>query len=74
MARRNLTATMDNGDTVTVDTIAEARKWAASHGKTANRCTIYSGLRVVAQHRRSTEGDGSRWYKAYVGQEAADGV
>ena len=47
---RNLTATMDDGDTTTVDTITEARRWAESHGTAdgARTCYIYSGLRMVA--------------------------
>jgi chloramphenicol 3-O-phosphotransferase len=64
--RRNLTATLDNGTTTTVDTITEARRWAANFGTTASSCQIYRGLRLVGWHRRSTDGNGTRWYRASV--------
>ena len=68
MSNHNLTATMDDGTTTTVDTIREARAWAESHGSTARHCCIYSGLRMVAMHRRSAEGDGTRWYRVFIHQ------
>lgn len=46
-------------------TIREARSWAESYGTTADRCVIMTrNGRVVAEHRRDTSGDGSRWYRA----------
>lgn len=47
------------------DTITEARHWAESYGTTADSCTIYDrNGRPVAEHRRDTSDNGSRWYRS----------
>lgn len=46
-------------------TITAARAWAEEYGTTADRCTITSTQgRIVAEHRRDTSGDGTRWFKS----------
>lgn len=58
----------NQGPKAAFDTITDARQWAESYGTTADWCRITdrSG-RVAAQHRRSTEGDGRKWYKSAPG-------
>lgn len=49
------------------DTITEARRWAESFGTTADRCVIATRSgRVVAEHVRDTNGDGTRWFRATI--------
>ena len=48
-------------------TITAARKWAEEYGTTADCCTITDAKgREVANHRRDSNGDGTRWYRASV--------
>lgn len=47
-------------------TITEARRWAESYGTMADYCNIYKGARLIARHVRSTDNDGTRWYKVPV--------
>jgi hypothetical protein len=56
------------GPVETFRTITEAREWAESYGNTADWCTIERGTKLVAYHRRDTNGDGMSWYKACTGE------
>lgn len=49
------------------DTIKAARAWAESYGTTADSCKIYNAKgRLVAEHRRDPNGDGTRWFRASI--------
>ena len=56
---------LDEGPRNVFDTIRECREYAESYGTTANWCSITdrSGCKV-AEHRRDTSGDGSRWFRS----------
>ena len=47
-------------------TISEARKWAESYGTTADWCSIRLAGREIASHRRDSNGDGTRWFRASI--------
>lgn len=48
-------------------TITAARHWAEEYGTTADRCTITTPSgRVVAEHRRDPNGDGTHWFRAVL--------
>lgn len=58
-------ATMDTGAEADFATIREARRWAESFGDAADLCTVRTASgRVVAEHRRDSNGDGRRWFRA----------
>lgn len=49
------------------NTIRECRNWAESYGTTADVCNIWTGKNFdknVAWHRRDTNGNGMRWFRA----------
>ena len=46
-------------------TITAAREWAEEYCTTADSCTITDAKgRIVATHRRDTNGSGTRWFKS----------
>jgi hypothetical protein len=48
-------------------TIRECRKFAESYGTTADWCVIEDRRgRKVAEHRRDSSGDGTRWFRATI--------
>lgn len=60
-------ASIARGARAEFDTIRAAREWAEEYGTTADSCTIADRKgRTVAEHRRDTSGDGTRWYRATV--------
>lgn len=49
------------------DTIRECREYAESYGTTADYCLIYDRKdRLVAEHRRNPNGDGTNWFRSTV--------
>ena len=76
MARHGqLTVEIDGGLPQAVESMRDARETILSCGGTASSGRVYEtrdlrrGVerRLVAWFRRSTEGDGSRWYRAEIG-------
>jgi hypothetical protein len=63
-------AQLDTGVATYHFTMRSARDWAESYGTTANRCTIQDRMgRIVGEHRRDPNGDGTRWFRATVTRE-----
>jgi hypothetical protein len=59
-------ASWSRGPELPCATITEARKLAESYGNMADYCRIERATdrKTVAFHRRDTNGNGMRWYKA----------
>ncbi len=62
--RQPIRSSWAEGPAASFATIREARQWAEEFGTTADRCTITDRGRAVVEHRRDTNGDGTRWYRA----------
>lgn len=52
------------GPRATFATIHECREWAEEYGTTADECVIYKNGKVVARHKRDTNGNGMEWFEA----------
>ena len=67
MAGRFRLCLIANGREISLNTFATitaCRRYAESFGTTVDEGRIYLGDKLVGLHRRSPEGDGTRWYKA----------
>lgn len=60
-------STWSQGPVAEFSTITACRQWAEEYGTTADSCTITDATgREVASHRRDSNGDGTRWYRAAI--------
>ena len=56
-----------NGPMAEFNTIREARAWAEEYGNTADYCNICTrGGKLVAQHVRERNANGTRWFRGFV--------
>lgn len=54
-------------------TVRECRRYAESYGTTADWAEIRDGRgRLIAEHRRDCNGDGTRWFRAYADPATKD--